>query len=137
MKRISAFFATTFTAILALSACSKHAGDLEEPHHHATDAVVVFARPTANAVFANGDTVRIEAQAIAPATIHGYELTITKAGDTTTIFQARVHDHNDTLRINQFWVNDRTEAQQLEAKVKLQLDHDGGRLTRSTVFRVL
>ena len=134
MKYFLSCFAVS-SLLLSLSACSKHAGDVA-PAPESAGAVLTVAYPTVNAVYRNGDTVRVIAQAIAPNTIHGYEVGIYPASDSTQLYYTHVHDHNDTLRIDQYWVNDRTAAQSLEARITLTLDHEGHQLVRRIPFRV-
>jgi hypothetical protein len=126
----------SITTLLLLTACSKHKGDFVPEEDSIPAASLVFSQPDAGASFRNGDTVRIMAQAISSETIHGFDVAIRKAGDTTLIWSTHIHDHNDTLHIAQFWVNDRTSAQSLEAVITLELDHEGHTLTKSAPFRV-
>ncbi|TCZ66522.1 hypothetical protein [Flaviaesturariibacter aridisoli] len=118
----------TIASLLFLAACSKHSGDVA-PTETPSATLTVLA-PTTGATYRNGDTVWIKATAIAPANIHGYEVSINPAGDSTKLFSAHVHDHNDTLQINQYWVNDRTGVSNLEARILLTLDHEGHTLER-------
>ncbi|RYY41783.1 MAG: hypothetical protein EOO08_01240 [Chitinophagaceae bacterium] len=119
--------------LLSLAACTKHSGDVAAPE--SPGATLNIAQPLAGSVYHPGDTVRLEALAIAPANIHGYEVEIHRVNDTTKLFYAHVHDHNDTLQISQRWVNDRTSATALEARITLTLDHDGHQLQRSVSFQ--
>ncbi|WP_460569734.1 hypothetical protein [Flaviaesturariibacter terrae] len=121
--------------LLALLACTKHPGESTAPVT-ASPATLHVAAPTANARYAAADTVRIVASAIAPATIHGYELSIHKAGDTTTLYYAHIHDHNDTLAINQYWVNDQPAPANLELRIVLALDHEGHTLAQTVPFSI-
>ncbi|TCJ12129.1 hypothetical protein EPD60_16385 [Flaviaesturariibacter flavus] len=123
-------------ALILFAACSKHAGDTDPGSVEADKAQLRVARPTANSIYRIGDTVRIKAEAIAPATIHGYELSIQRPGDTSRIYYAHIHDHNDTLQIDRYWVNDRAEAQGLELRISLTLDHEGNQYVRTIPFIV-
>ena len=78
----------------------------------------------------------IQAVGISSETVHGYDIIIKKPNDTTKIFFQHVHDHNDTLFINQKWKNTFTVATNLEAQVILYLDHDGHTGTKKAGFRV-
>ncbi|RYY87423.1 MAG: hypothetical protein EOO15_11880 [Chitinophagaceae bacterium] len=119
--------------LLLLPACTRHSGDVAAPESMA--ATLTIAQPLAGAIFHIGDTVTIEADAIAPATIHGYEVEIHRLNDTTKLFYAHVHDHNDTLQISKRWVNDRSTPVALEARITLTLDHEGHQLQRSVNFQ--
>ncbi|RYZ24553.1 MAG: hypothetical protein EOO16_00170 [Chitinophagaceae bacterium] len=122
--------------LFSIGACTKHAGDLLAPDEPA-QAVLNVAQPTAGGEYRPGDTVRIVAEAIAPATIHGYDVAIVPVNDSTRLFYAQVHQHNDTLQISHFWVNDQAAAKELEVRITLTLDHEGNTLVRRIPFRVL
>lgn len=119
----------------AFFACTKHAYDVEAAAT-TNGATIVFSAPTANAVYQTGDSISIQAIAIAPQTIHGYDVSIKQANDTTVYFFQHVHDHNDTLLINHKWKSNLPGAMALEAKIVLTLDHDGHTATKSVAFNV-
>lgn len=121
--------------LLSLFACTKHSGDVTDDEQVPT-ATLSIASPTANASYHNGDTVWLRATALSTATIHGYTVQVRPAGDTTALFTATVHDHNDTLNINQYWVNNRTAPASLEARFLLTLDHDGHTLEKLVPIQV-
>src|SRR3954468_20353213 len=75
-------------AICVVTACTKHANDIKIDTP--TPTVIVF-EPTAGAVYHNSDSITINALAIAPAVIHGYDLAIKKGNDTTTYYFEHVH----------------------------------------------
>ena len=114
--------------LFVLASCTKHSGDVTATE--TPTATLTVLTPTTGATYRLNDTVWIKATAIAPANIHGYDVSINPAGDTTKLFSAHVHDHNDTLQINQYWVNDRTAPGNLEVRILLTLDHDGHTLER-------
>jgi len=108
---------------VALAACNKHAGDVDEPIPTAT---ITITNPTDGAVYKNGDSIRIQGLAIASANMHGYEVSIKNAADTSVVyFSQHIHDHNDTLQINQAWQDTLTTATKLQVQVLVVLDHDG------------
>ena len=126
--------------ILSLSAialffisCSKHADDLEDTTPKAT---IHFYSPVEGATFSSGDSINITATAISTATVHGYDLIIRKLNDTTKIYSAHIHDHNDTLQVNTKWKATVSNAV-LEAEIVLALDHSGHTAAKKTSFRVL
>jgi len=132
MKLISHIFLSVFF-LSVIASCSKHEGDVL-----AVDPSFSFRfdAPTAGGSYSPGDTVLVRGTAIAPATIHGYELIIKKAGDTTVLYSKGVHDHNDTLLVNEKWKVDITSAENLEARIIFNLDHDGHTGTSSVVFAI-
>ncbi|TCJ19625.1 hypothetical protein EPD60_00445 [Flaviaesturariibacter flavus] len=117
-------------------ACSKHSGDVEPTDDIIPVATLDIAQPTAGGTYRNGDTVRFVATAISTENIHGYDVFVRKANDTANIWFEHIHDHNDTLRINAYWINDRTAPQSMEANFTLYLDHDGHLLKKSVPFQV-
>jgi hypothetical protein len=116
-----------------LISCTKHRGDVEQ---NIPVYTISFSSPTTSSVYRNGDSVAIQAIGISSETVHGYDVIIKKPNDTTKIFFKHVHDHNDTLVINQKWKNNMTAATNLEAQVILYLDHDGHTGTKKTGFKV-
>jgi hypothetical protein len=123
--------------LLALFAgCAKHRGDVLPPL--VPTATLSFSSPTAWAGFSPGDSVLLSGLAIAPAVMHGYDISVHKAGDTATnYFFVHIHDHNDTLVIWQKWKNTAPPATDLEAEVTLYLDHDGHTKTGKVGIRSL
>ena len=120
------------SSIVFLS-CTKHKDDIEE---NIPVSTISFSSPTASSVYQSGDSVLIKATAISTATVHGYDIIIRKASDTTKIFFQHVHDHNDTLYIDKKWKNTMTAPANMEAQVILYLDHDGHTGSKKVSFRV-
>lgn len=122
---------TTFLFLAVLS-CTKHKDDIEDT---APTATVQFFEPTMGSTFKMGDSVSIQALAVSAATIHGYDLVIRKAKDTTKLYFKHVHDHNDTIQVNRKWKADISNAT-LEAELVFYLDHDGHIATKKAGFQV-
>lgn len=136
MKRLLYLLAITFIAVL-VSCTSRHG--VEEPKgENIPVATITFSLPTPGTVFSNGDTVTIKATAISTANIHGYDIAIHKAGDaTSTHYFNHIHDHNDTLTINEkLKITIPQLPADLEATVTLVLDHDGHTKKGKVAFRV-
>ena len=110
-------------------ACTKHSGDVEEPIPIAT---LTFSSPTEGAVYHTGDSVLVQGLAAASADMHGYEISIKNADDTAVVYYSKhIHDHGDTLLINQGWKDTLTTTASLQLEVTLILDHDGHTATKS------
>jgi hypothetical protein len=124
-------------ALLLVAACSKHQEDVEEPVDKSPVVSLVMSHPTANGSYHNGDTVRFAGLAISTESIHGYDIYIRRAGDSANIFYNHYHDHNDTLHIDAYWVNDRVTPQDLEGTILLYLDHEGHELRKTIPFKAL
>ena len=99
-------------------------------------ATITFSSPLAGSVFNNGDSINIKAVAVSTDVLHGYDVAIHKAGDTTSYFFVHIHDHNATLAIDQKWKNTFTTANDMEAEVTLYLDHDGHTKKGKVAFKV-
>lgn len=116
----------SFSALLAILffACTKHAGDVEEEPF--PTATFTLSSPVEGAIYRSGDSILIQGLAISTDVIHGYDITIKNAADTTvTYFANHIHDHNDTIAIHQKWKNTLTASANLQVEVTLTLDHDG------------
>lgn len=131
MKNI--FSVLVILSSLMVASCTKHRDDVPQ---NIPDYTINFSSPTISSIYQNGDSVTIQAVGISSETVHGYDIIIKKPNDTTKIFFQHVHDHNDTLYINQKWKNTFTVATNLEAQVILYLDHDGHTGTKKAGFRV-
>jgi hypothetical protein len=131
MKNI--FSVLAILASLMVASCTKHRDDVPQ---NIPEYTINFSSPTVSSIYQNGDSVSIQAVGISSETVHGYDIIIKKPNDTTKIFFQHVHDHNDTLFINQKWKNTFTVATNLEAQVILYLDHDGHTGTKKAGFRV-
>ncbi|RYZ19546.1 MAG: hypothetical protein EOO16_19610 [Chitinophagaceae bacterium] len=120
--------------LLALLACTRHQGDVPAPATAAEAAMLTIFEPGIQAQYRFGDTLHLRAIATAPATIHGYEWSVCPVNDTTRLYSEHVHDHNDTLHIDRYWVNDRPTPVALELRITLTLDHEGHTLLRTVPF---
>lgn len=119
--------------LVPATAC-RHAA-VETPHPVPV-ASIVFSSPQPGAVYAKGDTVRIRAVIVSTEELHGYLFFVGKAGENTPLHTEFIHDHNDTLAVEQEWVNTLATAAQLEAGITATLDHNGNTLTRKVAFAV-
>jgi hypothetical protein len=129
---MKSIFLMALSGFILLS-CTKHKGDYEASIPVAS---IVFATPTEGSNYHLADSIPIQARCISTGTIHGCDVTIRKAGDTTVYFSSHIHDHNDTLNIRQVWKNTFSESTSLEVRITLFLDHEGHTLTKKTGFRV-
>lgn len=126
------FFSFLIIAFCCIS-CVKHNGDIEE---HIPVSTITFGAPTEGAIQSSKDSVRILATAVSSATIHGYDITIKKPNDTTVYWFKTVHDHNDTITIDQKWKGDFAAPTDLEASITLHLDHEGHTNTKAVRFQL-
>ena len=126
------FFGLFFFSMVSLSSCAKHNGDIVAPP---PVAAISFSDPLPGSVFHFGDSVNVQAIAIAKNTVHGYDFSINKRNDTTKLYFKHVHDHNDTLFINQKWANSFSSSTDLEAKILLYLDHEGNTFSKTISFK--
>jgi hypothetical protein len=133
MKQIFNLFAFLNVAGVTFLACTKHNGDVEE---YIPTASLAFTSPSQGEVMQGIDSMYIKALAISTATIHGYDVAIRKAGDTTKLFFKHRHDHNDTLYIDCRWKSTLAGLANLEAEIILYLDHNNHTKIAKVPFRV-
>lgn len=130
MKKI--FLIVNTLIVFSISACTKHKDDVEDTTPKAS---IQFYNPTQNAVYKSTDSVAIEAKAISTATIHGYDIVIRKAEDTSRLYFKHIHDHNDTLNVASKW-SPTVANTSLQVEIVLYLDHDGHTGSKKVNFRV-
>ena len=97
---------------------------------------VTIASPDINTVYSLHDSILVKGTAISAHTLHGYNVVIKSATDTTVYFSQHVHDHNDTLVLNHKWKGAFTKGEDLEAQVSFVLDHNGNTFTKTVPFKV-
>ena len=111
----------SFLAVLVLIiSCKKHTA---EEKHHIPVATIIIHSPVAGAVYHLGDSVSVQALAVSSDNLHGYDVFITKANDTTTYFFQHIHEHNDSATIDVKWKAAIASPAELEAHVTVYLDH--------------
>jgi hypothetical protein len=118
---------------LIFIACEKHTMDKEPALE---GAAITISEPTAGATYQLGDSISIRAKAIYKQNIHGYDLAIRKTNDTTVYYFIHVHDHNDTLLVDQKWKNTLSGPLNMEAELTFYLDHDGTTGIRKATFNI-
>ncbi len=119
---------------MLLPGCEKHKDDIKE---HIPNASLVVYSPAENSEILAGDRIHIFAKAISEETIHGYDISIKKLNDTLTYYSSHVHDHNDTLIIDQKWKDTISSPVMVEAIISLVLDHDNHLLVKRVPFKIL
>lgn len=129
MKKILSLL--TLSAVL-FTACTKHKDDVENT---APTATIQFESPTQGAFYNSGDSVLIKGTATYATTMHGYDLIIRKASDTTKLYFQHFHDHQATITINTKWKADVSNTNLL-AEVVVYLDHDGHTDSKKVGFSV-
>ena len=120
-------------SLFVFSGCNKHKNDILEEN---PAAIITFSSPTAGASYHSNDSIAIKGRAIAANTMHGYDLIIKKVSNTTVYYTKHIHDHNDTLVIDQKWKSLQKTATNLEAHVIVYLDHDGHTASKKVGFTV-
>jgi hypothetical protein len=94
-----------------------------------------FISPVQGALYHTGDTVRINAIATSTDQLHGYDVYLKNSDNGTIYFFQHIHDHNDTLLVNEEWKNNLTTPTAIVAEIKLVVDHDGNTFIRNVAFR--
>jgi hypothetical protein len=100
-------------------------------------ATINIFSPTSGSILPLNDSLSIRAQAISNAPLHGYDLVIRKANDTTVYLFSHVHDHEgDTITIDQKWKGLLQGPANLEAEITVYLDHELHKKSEKVSFRV-
>jgi len=120
-------------ATVVVASCKKH---VTEDDHHIPVATIEIISPAAGANYHRGDNVMIQARAVSTEQLHGYDIFISKANDTTTYFFEHIHDHNDTVMINAVWLASITAPADLEANITIYLDHELHTAKKKVAFKV-
>lgn len=103
-------------------------------------AIINITAPSEGGMVSRNDSVAItgsvavSSSAPAAQTLHGYDIVIRKAGDTTKLFFTHAHAHGTSLLINHKWFNDQAANTQLELETKVYTDHDGTSISKFTRF---
>ena len=135
MKLYSFWFKTGIMPFLMLSCMHSKEQLLEE--EKIPEAIITFISPANGSVLSLNDSVSIQAQAISTAPLHGYDLVIRKANDTTTYLFAHFHEHEgDTLDIDKKWKGNLHDAANLEAMITVYLDHELHTKSQKVAFRL-
>jgi hypothetical protein len=124
---------------LLFSSCSKNESADPDESEPLPVATLQISSPVQDAVYNNGDSVSIKATAISTASIHGYDLAIRDTKDTTkSLYFIHIHDHNDTININEKWKSAvaTTLPANLQAEITLYIDHEGHTQKTKVGFRV-
>jgi hypothetical protein len=116
---ISGVFSLLFTA------CSGRAEDELIPPEAIPEATIQFTSPLPDTTYTNGDSIVIKATAISTEDLHGFDLAIRKTTDSSNIYFIHIHNHNDTVHINEKWKVIVSSPSSLEAEIAVYLDHAG------------
>ena len=100
-------------------------------------ATINVFSPIEGSVLSINDSVSIKAQAVSNAPLHGYDLIIKQANDTTTYLFTHFHDHEgDTINIDQKWKGALQAPVNLEAVITVYLDHELHTKSEKLHFRI-
>jgi hypothetical protein len=119
--------------IFVFSFCKKDHD--HEDHNHDTEKKISmnWAQPAEGSRVKFGDTLRIEGIATHSSEMHGYEVAIYKASDTSTVlYPASEHTHGTELKISKKWVCGLSDSTKLLVKLTVAKSHSG---TDNEVFR--
>ncbi len=123
--------------IPVLMASCMHSKDQVSEEERIPEATITFLSPSNGAVLSLNDSVSIQAQAISTDPLHGYDLVIRKANDTTTYLFAHFHEHEgDTLDIDKKWKGNLQDATNMEAMITVYLDHELHTKWQKVTFRL-
>jgi len=125
----------TYVLFLFLFSFCKKEDEHDDDHDHdtATNITLNWAQPAEGSTVKKGDTLRIEGTATHTSEMHGYEVVISKASDTTVaIHTGDGHVHGTTIVISEKWKNDLPDTTKLMVKLTVAKSHSG---TDIEVFR--
>jgi hypothetical protein len=108
-------------------------------HNHDDDARVTITinQPTANQIFALGDSVIIDATITSEAELHGWVARVVSADGSVVFFENDKHTHGEELAVNTGWVNTVTNETQAFVEVRAELNHSGTKTKTEKVAVVL
>lgn len=109
-------------AILALLASCQRSDDVAPD---AANVTITVANPAEGQTFRHGDTVFVNAAVQYVSELHGYELTISDAADSTVFFSEDDHVHDDHFSISRYWVDTLRQPADLEVRLTAEIDHNG------------
>ena len=130
MKQILSFIIITG---LFFTACTNQKDDVEDTSPR---ALIQFESPTQGGFYQSGDSVTIKGTASYTSTLHGYDLIIRKATDTTKLYFQHFHDHKTTVQLNAKWKAENISNTNLQAEVVLYLDHEGHTDSKKVGFSI-
>jgi len=133
MKKISPLL-LGIMYLTGICSCSKHTNNEQ---HAPVTATIQFLSPAQGQQFAADETILISAHIQGSDLLHGYTVSIYKAGDTTTYFHEEVHDHQASIHTMHTWKDTIAEPAQLEAVITVTLDHEGNKESKKVGFSVL
>lgn len=123
MKNLKYAFPIIILLIATISVFScKNDKEETEAENHAT--ISIYA-PTEGAVFAKGDTVKVDAKGVGELELHGWQVQIKKKASGEVVFEDDAHEHGDSLHIVKQWINNVTEHTDMQLIFSVALDHEG------------
>lgn len=120
-------------SILVFASCRKK----EDPAPDASQLTVNISSPQPSSVYYLGDTVNISATVTFPASLHGYAVELIDSASGTKLMEMEEHAHGNQFTISQKWVNNVTTATTVQARITVQIDHDGNESQKTVSFRAL
>jgi len=112
--------------IILYSTCKKDNEDHDHDDDTTTKISLNWTQPADGSTVKFNDTLLIEGSANNTTEMHGYEVVITKASDTTvSIFDESDHLHSKALIISKKWKNGFSDSTKLIVKLRVAKDHSG------------
>ena len=112
-----------FILIACFTACTQRHSDLLEVHETIPVATISFQAPKADSTYTKGDSINIRATAISTENLHGYDLALYDANTGANLYFIHIHDHNDTIQINEKWKSELSSPPNIVTEVTVYLDH--------------
>lgn len=123
----TAFFILLSLAMAATTiSCSKD-------DHSPGEVEIKILSPSAGQTFSLNQVVPLQADITAKEELHGWEITLRKKSDNSTLYSKSKHTHGKVLKIREEWTNNVTHHTDVIFEVKVELDHNGSTPQTATV----
>jgi hypothetical protein len=116
---------TLICLTLILINCTQRHDDLLQVREAIPTASLTIISPRQDINYTKGDSISVKALAISTDELHGYDIGIYDAGTGVNLYYTHIHDHRDTLLIDEKWKSELGSPSALAAEVTIYLDHEG------------
>jgi hypothetical protein len=97
-------------------------------------ATITLTAPAEGTMFLANAVVPITGTITAPASMHGYEITLRNKATNVVLFTANGHAHGTSLSFNEQWTNNVSSDAEVEIEVVAILDHDDNKTVKKTTI---
>jgi len=126
-----------FTAIilaLTLYGCAQKKEDVAPD---SSQVKITIQSPAEGQTFRTGDTVFLKALVNYVSEMHGYELTLRNAADSTVLYENDQHVHTDNFNIADYWIDTLSGPADIRLTLSAEIDHEGHSASKDVNFKSL